>query len=170
MQLAERSAELVGDCPTRREGAGKGDLAPRIRVLEAHGPERNDLGDMIGLPDPGDGRAGQADRLGQFRDRLGTLLAGRLAGLAIPMKRDRSAGRTVGAEPPVVPLDEEVGVEKAPPEQHVLTGEIGVDLVMRAADRDPCIRPDLAALRLARKGRVAFPGTDLAQAGLRQVC
>jgi hypothetical protein len=75
----------------------------------------------------------------------------------------------VGAVAAFAVLHIELIVEDTPPEHDRLTGEVGIDLVLRALDRHPGVRPDLAPLRLAREGAEAIPGAHRLDAAVGEV-
>src|SRR3712207_140222 len=82
--------------------------------------------------------------------------------------RSRPAARPVGPETALAVLDDQVPVEQAPPQHDRLAGELRVDLVDHALDRDPGIAADLAPLRLAGEGAEPFPSAHRPEPALGQ--
>ena len=73
-------------------------------------------------------------------------------------RTDRATGRAVGSIAFLTELDKEFMIEKAPPQEDLLSGKIGIDVVMRALDHDSGIPADLASFGFARKGAETLPG------------
>src|SRR3954470_15342995 len=159
-QAPEWRAERVGDGPLGGDWAGKCRLVERIGTVgRAPRPGRQGLsgiGRQAGLH-AAQRSARQADAPRQTLDALGLLLA---AGLTVPteaIERDWGTERLVGPMPLLAVLDVEIMVEQPPPEHDRLAGELRIELVDDAFDRDPGVAADLAPLRLSGEGAEALP-------------
>ena len=104
----------------------------------------------------------------KLHDLVEALLGPALLVFAVAVKRHRAPRWLVWAEAPAVELDKQLLVEQAPPERHRLPGQLGLDFVGRALDRDGRVAGDAAALRLARKSAEPLARAHRAHAVGRQ--
>src|SRR3546814_20086699 len=77
--------------------------------------------------------------------------------LAIAVERHGAARRLVRAMPLAVMLHEELPVEQPPEQRHRLAGELGLDLVGRALNRDGRVARNGAPPGLTREGAETPP-------------
>ena len=162
--------QQVGDAAQRLEAAAIGKLSIRVGIDKGLAAQRHHVGGARqAVVHPAQGRSWHRQLAGQVADAVGALLGRRLARLAIAVQGDGAAARPVGAEAPLLELDEQLVVEQPPPDRDGLARQVGIDVVESAIDPDARISRYAAALGFAREGAEAFPGTHLPQALAGQV-
>jgi hypothetical protein len=93
----------------------------------------------------------------------------RLAVLAVAVQRDRAANRQERPTALFTVLDPKLLIEQPPPDNDRLAGELGVDLVADARDRQAAVDGDQAPLGLPGEDAEPLPGAHLAHTIGRQV-
>src|SRR3546814_19601205 len=105
------------------------------------------------------GRAGQPQLVSEPDHLVEPLLGAALLILAIAVERHGAARRLVRAMPLAVMLHEELLVEQPPEQRHRLAGELGLDLVGSALNRDGRVARHGAPLGLPSARAETLPFT-----------
>src|SRR3546814_350029 len=158
-QRAERSPELVDDGVARREPGRVCRLDRRLRKRclphrEPCGGGRQRRQRPVAARH---GRAGQPQLVSEPDHLVEPLLGAALLILAIAVERHGAARRLVRAMPLAVMLHEQLRVEQPPEQRHRLAGELGLDLVGSALNRDGRVARNGAPLGLTSEGAEPLP-------------